>query len=296
MASEEQLKLSNLIKSVHSNLREKSKKIGVSEAWKEHCKNNNLLKEYSVAMKTLATNYWQSNFTKKCNAYSRIVWIYYYSLNYFIGNEAEREILRQRQREVEIAEKIDVSIDQDLPLPQLPLKLLDVGSCFNPFSIYEIFEVLAIDIAPASPSVEKLDFLEEEEESNDLPHSSFDIVVFSLFLEYIPCPDLRFKCCEKALTLLKPEGLLFIITPDSKHVGANAQLMKSWRFMLAEIGFSRIKYEKLPHIHCLAFRKSLHPKITERWAVLHKNCQVYKKMFIPQDLLDHKADEKNCSD
>ncbi|XP_044750448.1 S-adenosylmethionine sensor upstream of mTORC1 [Coccinella septempunctata] len=290
MASEDHIKLSDLIKSVHSELRQKSKNKGFEKAWDEHCKNDDLLLKYANAMKILATNHWQNNFTDKSKAFCRVEWIYKYCLQYFTDEESS-EKLRQRQRELDIAEKIDISVNIPF-LPQKPvLKLLDVGSCYNPFSVYNIFEVLAIDIAPASPCVNKMDFLKLELknkiniEENTLAANYFDIVVFSLFLEYIPCPDLRFKCCEKAMELLRPEGLLFIITPDSKHVGANAQLMKSWRFMLAEIGFSRIKYEKLPHIHCMVFRKSIHSEIAQRWSVLHKNNQIFDKMFIPQDFL-----------
>lgn len=298
MASAEHMKLSTLIKSVHSDLRLKSQAIGFQKAWNDHCKNDNLLKEYSDAMRTLATNHWQNNFTEKSKAFCRVEWIHKYSLYYFFDNEGISEKLRQRQRELEIAEKIDIQIDLAFPCSNRFFKLLDVGSCYNPFSVYDIFEVTAIDIAPASPKVDKMDFLKSvigsklDVNANELPKNYFDIVVFSLLLEYIPCPDLRFECCVKAIELLKPEGLLFIITPDSKHVGANAQLMKSWRHMLAEIGFSRIKYEKLPHIHCIVFRKSIHLRIAERWAILHKNNRIFKEMVIPQDSPNKEADEK----
>lgn len=37
----------------------------------------------------------------------------------------------------------------DLFLSKPTLKLLDVGSCYNPFVVFEELEVLAVDIAPA---------------------------------------------------------------------------------------------------------------------------------------------------
>ena len=44
-------------------------------------------------------------------------------------------------------QEIDKAIDPFIGKPTL--KLLDVGSCYNPFSAFEEFEVVAVDIAPA---------------------------------------------------------------------------------------------------------------------------------------------------
>lgn len=91
----------------------------------------------------------------------------------------------------------------------------------------------------------------------------FDVVVFCLLLEYIPSPKQRFLCCEKAYNLLKPNGLLCIITPDSKHQNANVHLYKLWKITLGFLGFSRVKYEKLTHFHGMVFRKGLCKKAWE---------------------------------
>ncbi|KAL3283818.1 hypothetical protein HHI36_017989 [Cryptolaemus montrouzieri] len=290
MACSDHIKLSTFIKSVHSNLREKSKSIGFQEAWKEHCRDEQTLEEYAKAMKELAISHWQNNFEKNnSKAISRVEWIYKYCLEYFYNDEAKIQLLRQREREFEIASKMEILLEAILLTPEKCLKLLDVGSCYNPFARYDIFDVLAVDIAPSNPDVYKMDFLTTNIDGtgiseNNLPIEHFEIVVFSLFLEYLPTPDLRIQSCMKAYKLLKPEGLLFIITPDSKHVGANAQVMKSWRYILAKIGFSRVRYEKLSHIHCMAFRKSLDKRIAERWADLHENYKIYDKIYIPQEL------------
>ncbi|KAK9891497.1 hypothetical protein WA026_014734 [Henosepilachna vigintioctopunctata] len=292
MATPDHLNLSTFIKSVHSNLKENSKYLGFEKAWMQHCQNEQILKKYAHAMKELATNHWQNNFRKCLKASSRVDWVYKYCMDYFF-HETYNELRHQRERELEISRKIEIIIKPTYLLPSKCLKLLDVGSCYNPFAVYDIFDVIAIDIAPGHPNVLKMDFLNVEINRNStnspitdsLPCEFFDVIVFSLFLEYLPTPDLRVHCCEKALKLLKYEGLLFIITPDSKHVGANAQIIKSWQFVLAKIGFSRVKYEKLPHIHCMAYRKSLDPKITKRWSDLNGKKQVYDKMHIPQDFL-----------
>ncbi|KAL1456369.1 hypothetical protein WDU94_001102 [Cyamophila willieti] len=117
---------------------------------------------------------------------------------------------------------------------------------------------------------------------------SFDVVIFSLLLEYIPCSKLRFQCCVKAYRLLKHEGILIIITPDSKHqTSPNVQIMKKWKLTLQEIGFKRIKYEKLTHIHCMIFRKSsLLPEINE--TLLSQG-----ELAIPQDFNKSNSDNND---
>lgn len=179
------------------------------------------------------------------------------------------------------------------------LQLLDVGSCYNPFSCFDLFDTVALDISPAANSVNKCDFLnvpigdeliKDGRTIKQLKELSFDVVVFSLLLEYLPNSKQRLLCCQKAYDLLRFEGLLVIITPDSKHQGANAKIFKSWRFILADLGFSRVKYVKLTHLHCMAFRKSLSIKLTQRWADIHRdkerkkdNGVVYEELLIPQD-------------
>jgi len=168
------------------------------------------------------------------------------------------------------------------------LKLLDVGSCFNPFSKFSIFSCLAIDLTPATKDVLQCDFLTlkindlhcgETDDLSDAIFSleSFDIVVFSLVLEYLPSADQRVEFCFKARKLLRRNGLLIIITPDSKSLQHNAPMIKSWKRALEQIGFIRIKYDKLTHLHCMAFRKVSN-------AISNNNVNYLSKlMYIPQD-------------
>lgn len=212
------------------------------------------------------------------------------------------------------------SIAQPLNIETSKVKLLDVGSCYNPFGHVKYFDVTAIDLAPSCEEVLKCDFLslqvgsenifsENNKQVSQLTTDSFDTIVFCLLLEYLPSPEQRYACCEKAYNLLKNGGLLLIITPDSKHVGANAKFMKSWRHVLSHLGFMRIKYEKLPHAHCLAFRKCFYKEVATRWASLQKfskDDQLFRsetKMFIPQDFtagikeetVDSGTDDKNTA-
>ena len=84
---------------------------------------------------------------------------------------------------------------------------------------------------------------------------SFDVVVFCLLLSYFPHPAQRLKCCSNAHKVLRMHGLLLVVTPDSSHQNRHAALMKQWKSGIEGLGFSRWKYNKEEHLHCMAFRK-----------------------------------------
>lgn len=307
MASEEHLTLSTEIKSLHRSLRENTKKLGVKRAWQEHLQSKNKLKSYANAMKDLAVKHWENNDrkaetipnAKRVHQRSRITWSVNYCREYF---QTDKLILGLRQREFRIMDELGINYSEytneisTKRFPVLRIKLLDVGSCYNPFGKFDDFIVLPIDIAPAVDEVYECDFLnvdliEDNEPPADnslkmitkLKSSYFDVIVFSLLLEYLPTSEQRLKCCEKAYQLLAPEGIFIVITPDSKHVGANAKIMKTWRYALALMGFGRIKYEKLEHITCMVFRKCFDAEVSRRWARLHKEPYMDYKIEIPQD-------------
>ncbi|KAL6034532.1 hypothetical protein STEG23_034672 [Scotinomys teguina] len=156
------------------------------------------------------------------------------------------------------------------------IRLLDVGSCFNPFLKFEEFLTVGIDIVPAVESVYKCDFLNLQLQQplqlaqdaidaflkqlknpiDSLPGELFHVVVFSLLLSYFPSPYQRWICCKKAHELLVLNGLLLIITPDSSHQNRHAMMMKSWKIAIESLGFKRFKYSKFSHMHLMAFRKT----------------------------------------
>lgn len=188
------------------------------------------------------------------------------------------------------------------------LEVLDVGSCGNFFKHYEKFKITAIDIAPSSQDVFYCDFLSveikdslliEEGKINQLNAASFDVVIFSLLLEYLPSSDQRIKCCQQAYDALKTEGILIIITPDSSSQHKNQKLLKTWRWILAQMGFRRIKVEKLRNLSCLAFRKALVKEISSKWAENHHESFMEYKFEIPQDrnqVEEQPLDESNVDD
>ena len=268
-------------------------------------------------MERLATTYWRENNLNAENAtLCRVEWAKSQCEEYFLHGG----IQRYDEKEENIKTKMDkdssgtecsINSNTENEATSVPfgcthqgliqkIMLLDVGSCYNPFGTSSMFEVTAIDLNGIPEKVARCDFLnlhvgaektlsEDKQEILQLPASSFDVVVFSLFLEYLPCPKQRYACCRKAYDLLQPRGILLIVTPDSKHVNANAKLVKSWRYVLSTVGFMRIKYEKLRHVHCMIFRKSVFKQVAVRWVSLQtlpEDDPLYQDstaIYIPQD-------------
>ncbi|VVC32747.1 25S rRNA (adenine(2142)-N(1))-methyltransferase, Bmt2,Methyltransferase type 11,S-adenosyl-L-methionine- [Cinara cedri] len=296
--SNEHIQHSEFIKKCHQKLRLNSLAIGAEEAWRNHCSDDSLLKNYSCSMHKLASQFWDTN-NKNEPSSCRILWITNNICTYFQDN-----YLYEINREKSLAKKFNVNWDMNIitNTPKNPFYLLDVGSCYNPFQKYTQFKVLPIDLAPAVESVVKCDFLSVpldtklnifENDCQTLPLSNFDAVIFSLFLEYFPLPQQRYKCCEKAYNVLKPGGLLVIATPDSSHASYNSKLMKNWKISLGCLGFWRIKYEKLIHLHCMVFRKCLLKQIPKNWFdSLNNTNNVEDLITIPQDLRNHKINNE----
>ena len=107
--------------------------------------------------------------------------------------------------------------------PHDKIKLLDVGSCYNPLidlQDSDVFDITALDICPAAPSVFQSNFLElqlgpmkfdpvKSQDSDQhkgflthLPSKSFHVVAMSLVLCYLPSPEMRRDMVLKARELL----------------------------------------------------------------------------------------------
>lgn len=294
--SEEHLHNSSIIKDLHLQLRKSAAIHGSEKAWNIHCSQNDLLEKYAKAMHDLATQHW--SVAADADTRCRIRWIQKQSHDYFFGSHLKTT----RLKEINLCEKLDIKyVINDKYEGISRIKVLDVGSCYNPFALCDYMEVLSIDLSPAVPSVMKCDFLNVDigdkldvcsDSIVQLKRCSFDVVVFSLLLEYMPSSSQRIECCARAYSLLNTEGILAIITPDSKHVGANAKIYKNWRYTLSLMGFSRIVYEKLPSLHCMIFRKCINSDLTKRWAVLHKEPYMSKEINIPQDFHDLQLEDK----
>ncbi|XP_063301171.1 S-adenosylmethionine sensor upstream of mTORC1 [Pelobates fuscus] len=302
VAKQEQEKLSGVVKSVHRSLRKQYLEDGnFDKVWNQHCKDERKLGEYACAMKSLADNYW----TKKCEGQSRIEWCLGVCRDYFF-NGGKRKIIEKDARRAVLNSTFPLNYDEVLmSLNQNKefhhsgkMRLLDVGSCYNPFLKYEDILAVGIDIVPAVETVHRCDFLNLQirqplqlaPEAVDIflknlrspiesLHSElFDVVVFSLLLSYFPSRYQRWLCCKKAHELLALNGLLLIITPDSSHQNRHALMMKSWKIAIESLGFKRMIYSKFAHMHLMAFRKTS----------LKTTCDLITRnypdmLYIPQD-------------
>ncbi|XP_070972144.1 S-adenosylmethionine sensor upstream of mTORC1 isoform X2 [Oncorhynchus clarkii lewisi] len=265
----EQEKLSGVVKNVHRKLRRKYREVGDFEKiWREHCEDEQTLSEYALAMRNLADNHW----AKTCEGEGRIEWCRSVCQEYFQDGGMKR-MLEKDEKSARLAMAMSATALSDQPysssiprsIPQLgKMRLLDVGSCFNPFLKFDEFLTVGIDIVPAVELQQPLQLAGDTVEAflrqlrspiDSLPAQLFHVVVFSLLLSYFPSPYQRWICCKKAHELLELHGLLLIITPDSSHQNRHTLMMRSWRVAVESLGFRRCKYIKFSHMHLIAFRK-----------------------------------------
>ncbi|XP_065184810.1 S-adenosylmethionine sensor upstream of mTORC1-like isoform X1 [Sycon ciliatum] len=301
-----QLDLAGVVKGLHESLRKKLRAAARQEdgssaaergddsevwsrVWAEHCDDKEQLEKYSQAMRGLACSVWKSR------GQSRLSWCVDTCREYFRDADGGlRQMLRKEHRRgYKNCDHEEKQIDDVEWLTQMSchtcpcscdvhqkwyergnvhggIRLLDVGSCYNPFAQFDGFAPLAIDLHPAEQSTHECDFIRLsvspssscwsqlpplESPVRMLPRHAYHCVVFCLFLSYLPLASQRWLCCVKAYDLLMPNGLFVITTPDSSHAGRHAQLMKSWKLAIEQIGFKRWRYEKLEHLHCMAFRR-----------------------------------------
>ncbi|KAL0105294.1 hypothetical protein PUN28_016740 [Cardiocondyla obscurior] len=329
MATEEHKRLADTVKGIHALLRTECQKYGPEVAWRRHLARNDVLQEYAASMQKLAVKCWASNNADlQTRTYCRMEWIKAQCKQYFLHGGKEKYDKREKDINAKIIFSSAKSSCEEQTshedesryskigmqdFSERRISVLDVGSCYNPLSTDDAFNVTAIDLIPTEDGVHQCDFLnvavakeiilsQNTREIRQLPMDFFDSVVFSLFLEYLPCPEQRYISCKKAYDVLKSGGILIIVSPDSKHVGANARLMKSWRYALSQMGFMRIKYEKLRHLHCLAFRKCVRKDVAVRWSQLQHFSEADRKyisvtkIFIPQDFqaADLSKEKREC--
>jgi len=110
--------------------------------------------DYANSMHTLATVDWA-----KKHDNNRITWCVHSIREYFHGGLEKvlkkdlRRIAHQMATIVDLIElpksEQEVAKTVDYFVNNRSIKLLDVGSCYNPFAHFEDLEVLAVDIAPA---------------------------------------------------------------------------------------------------------------------------------------------------
>ena len=130
------------------------------DIWSEHVRKDSLLQRYSHSMHLLATSVWpprQLDVTDDGAGDDRIAWCTEVCKEYFLDGRLAK-LLQKDLRRLEFKRE---TVAHPLLLPQdpqqfiestfpKPWSLLDVGSCYNPFSKHsDLFTVTALDIAPA---------------------------------------------------------------------------------------------------------------------------------------------------
>lgn len=121
----------------------------------------------------------------------------------------------------------------------------------------------------------RIDFLRTPQPPLICTHS-FDTIIFSLVLDYLPTCRQRLSACLIAHQLLSCLGLLLIVEPDSSLRGNR---YPSWRQALESLGFGLVAYLKVINVHCLAFRKRVAPPaMTE-----DERERIAELLNIPQD-------------
>ena len=131
MASEEHKRLASFIKSVHKTLRSASSDRAPEEVWAEHLGKEALLQEYARCMQELATEHWTDDTES-----SRITWTRSQVTSYFRAGGRERE----HSRDFKFARRKEVSWNvPSQSQSSKRLRVLDVGSCYNPFRQFEEF-------------------------------------------------------------------------------------------------------------------------------------------------------------
>ena len=176
-------------------------------------------------------------------------------------------------------------------------RLLDVGSCWDFYREYErksthfgSCKVVAFDLAPedGAENVLEGDFLNAQffdriEDENGaetllktsssssskrlegLKLSSFNIVVLSLVLTYVPTPENRFQMIINARKCLKGDGdgLLMIIEPHGFDKSKENLVAKTWQQTIENVGFKALVNSKTRDgLHILIFETSSLPTLS----------------------------------
>ena len=263
-------------------------------AWTNHLTEHRLLKEYSDAMKELHDVHWQkySNEPRRCHS-TRIGQIHSTVMKYFNNlpkTLEEDKIHGEHLRRFGFCDA-EPFIDPSLyEVPERKLKVLDVGSSHDPFREFEEFDTTAIDLFPAVDTVHQADFLDVpihdsppeklDPSKLQLVKNSFDAVVSSYVMTYLPCPEMRLKKCQKIYELLKPNGLYVIATPGESQ----KKVLFKWERALKWLGFYKDTSFSQRAYYIFSMRK--HPLPDFSRLLLQKKLQ--RKMYVRE----HKKMEK----
>eukprot|EP01040_Poterioochromonas_malhamensis_P003240 gene3240-3453_t len=305
----------------------------LNEDWSNVVENNSALQSYAGAANEMGNKVWVTESNNLAFNYCKDYFISPEELSTSSHMDSKKLAIKYYMKELSSknqARSDDRSYWDNLynQLSQLPLieypaqriKLLDVGSCYNPIlkfpELLPYFDITAIDLCPADSSVAKCDFItvnipssyteyeqlqrnspKRDAELHSLPPSFYHAVVMSLVLCYLPTPAARERMIENARKVLispgfedKPHhgGLLIIIekesillSQNSGKVSVNRVTIDDWKSTICSKGFFLQRYE----LHVSSDRRKSHIfifKATNLVAVPGESAEV-RPLFIKQD-------------
>eukprot|EP00615_Pteridomonas_danica_P012579 CAMPEP_0114368226 /NCGR_PEP_ID=MMETSP0101-20121206/30681_1 /TAXON_ID=38822 ORGANISM="Pteridomonas danica, Strain PT" /NCGR_SAMPLE_ID=MMETSP0101 /ASSEMBLY_ACC=CAM_ASM_000211 /LENGTH=336 /DNA_ID=CAMNT_0001518309 /DNA_START=350 /DNA_END=1358 /DNA_ORIENTATION=+ len=312
------------ITSHHESLRvRKEQNNSQAEVWEHTTSDTSYLKDYSEAASAMGEKGWVRDGMNWC-AQQAIK--FYYNSGWKLD---ERKKDHSNPKKMDDVRSVVPSSTIDLLLKRnennqtshflnRPIKLLDVGSCYNPFAKMAIkipetgvheslsasdesvdaFEITAIDLCPLEgcQDVFQCDFLAcpivkgddadpvmklEQSKSlvkdkkkvkldgvkvESLRSSSFDVVVMSLVLSYIPDPMMRaemiarsYECLRKPSENEPNEAGLLLLFERGSIANYDDGILGEWVSSIESLGFLLVRYEYsrtkgVAHAHAFAFQ------------------------------------------
>ena len=164
--SQKQQDLANVIKGTHAELRLKVQKVlkestSSSEIekieddiWTKHAHDvmSSDQKSYANAMGTLAREIWEDENDVTVTSQSRIDWIKRHLDKYFLEYDLKRFEERMERKLFYLKdEQLHPDVEDEKVRPEFveKIRVLDVGSCYNPLARFSSYQVVALDLSPA---------------------------------------------------------------------------------------------------------------------------------------------------
>ena len=164
--SQKQQDLANVIKGTHAELRLKVQKVlkestSSSEIekieddiWTKHAHDvmSSDQKSYANAMGTLAREIWEDENDVTLTSQSRIDWIKRHLDKYFLEYDLKRFEERMERKLFYLKdEQLHPDVEDEKVRPEFveKIRVLDVGSCYNPLARFSSYQVVALDLSPA---------------------------------------------------------------------------------------------------------------------------------------------------
>lgn len=205
---------------VYSNIQQQHRAVAETD-WSQITANQEALVTYKNAANAMGRKVWVLEANR---------WMADYCIRFFCQGGAARHY---RKTHAKTAQGL---ITELCNTADRKIRLLDVGSCYNPLarlsSVSNYFDITALDLCPGDDSVFKADFLdvsvlpatnyqadgrvvlektmawspEGQAELSGLTAGAFDAVTMSLVLSYLPNPTVREAMIYKAKQLLVSPG------------------------------------------------------------------------------------------